>query len=319
MARGARGRDPRLRMPAIQKCIAMLAWDDLRYVLAVARGGTLSAAARALGVSQPTVGRRVDALEHAVGARLFTRGATGYAPTTAGQALVAHVTRMEAEALAAERRVSGHDAGVRGAVRITASEWLAIRVLGPAAAALAERHPGLTLDVVADARRLNLARREADLAIRPRGFDQRDVHQRRLARMQLALYASPAYLSAHGVPDPTRGCEGHQLIVMQDDIGDVARGWLTSHAGRARVTVRTNGREAMATTAAAGAGLACLPRLVGDAFSSLRRIALSRPPPERILYLGVHRDARAIPRVRAVIGFLVDELARLETALAPDR
>src|SRR5262245_3566302 len=112
----------------MQKCRGalswrMIAWDDLRFVLAVARGGTLSAAARALAVAQPTVGRRLAAFERAVGARLFERGVAGLGLTAAGHAVIAHLERMEQEALGVERLVRGRDAGVRGSVRITASEW----------------------------------------------------------------------------------------------------------------------------------------------------------------------------------------------------
>lgn len=295
----------------------MLDWDDLRVVLAVARGGTLSAAARALAVTQPTVGRRIDAFERAVGARLFQRRPSGYALTAAGRAVAGHAERIEREALAAERSIAGRDAGLQGAVRITASEWLVVRVLGPALAGLLDRHTGLAIDLIADPRHLNLARREADIALRPRSFDQRAVHQRRLVRVELGLYASPAYLSAHGAPSFARGCAGHAIVVMHDEIGDIARAWLSSIAPGARIAVRTNGREPMLTMAAAGIGLACLPRIMGDAHAGLRRIAVPRPPPERALWLGVHRDARTIPRVRAVIAFLTDEVRRLQAVFAP--
>jgi DNA-binding transcriptional LysR family regulator len=143
------------------------------------------------------------------------------------------------------------------------------------------------------------------------------VHQRRLVRVELGLYASPAYLSAHGAPSFARGCAGHAIVVMHEEIGDIARAWLSSIAPGARIAVRTNGREPMLTMAAAGIGLACLPRIMGDAHAGLRRIAVPRSPPERALWLGVHRDARTIPRVRAVIAFLTDEVRRLQSAFAP--
>jgi DNA-binding transcriptional LysR family regulator len=295
----------------------MLDWDDLRVVLAVARGGTLSAAARALGITQPTVGRRIDGFERAVGARLFQRRPSGYVLTAAGRAVAGHAERIEREALAAERAITGRDAGLQGAVRITASEWLIARVIGPVLAGLIDRHRGLVIDLIADPRHLNLARREADIALRPRPFEQQAVHHRRLVRIELGLYASPAYLSAHGAPSFAGGCAGHAIVAMHEDVGDIAGAWLSSIAGRARIAVRTNGREAMLTMAVAGGGLACLPRLMGDAHAGLRRIAVPRPPPERTLWLGVHRDARAIPRVRAVIAFLVEELRRLQPAFAP--
>ncbi|HEU4727845.1 MAG TPA: LysR family transcriptional regulator [Kofleriaceae bacterium] len=295
----------------------MLDWDDLRFVLAVARGGTLSAAARALATTQPTVGRRISAFEEAVGARLFHRQPTGYVPTAAGHAVIANLERMEREALDAERLLSGRDVGVRGTVRITTSEWLVVRVLGPAVAGLVAGHPSLTIDVIAEPRHVNLTRRESDLAIRPRAFEHQDVYQRRLARLELGLYASPGYLAAHGAPSFAAGCAGHTFIGLHDEINDIAQPWISAMAAAARIAVRTNGREQMATIAAAGAGLACLPRLVGDSHAGLRRLAVPRPLPERVLWLGIHRDARAIPRVRTVSSFLVEELRRLQPALAP--
>lgn len=297
----------------------MLDWDDLRFVLAVARGGTLSAAARALATTQPTVGRRMSAFEDAIGARLFHRQPGGYVPTAAGHAVLASLERMEREALGVERLLTGRDVGVRGTVRITASEWLVNRVLAPAVAGLLAGHPALTVEIIAEPRHVNLARRESDLAIRPRPFEHQDVYQRRLARLELGLYASPAYLAAHGAPSFAAGCAGHTVIGLHDDISDIAGPWLAAYAAAARTAVTTNGREPMAVMAVAGVGLACLPRLIGDDHTGLRRLAVPRPLPERILWLGAHRDARVIPRVRAVSAFLVDELRRLQPALAPGK
>jgi DNA-binding transcriptional LysR family regulator len=294
----------------------MLAWDDLRYFLAIARHRTLSAAARALRVAQPTVGRRLAAFEAQLGARLFERERDGYALTAAGAAMLAHVEQMERDALAAERVTAGRDAGLRGMVRITASEWLVVRVLGPLLPVFVDRYPALTIDLVADARHLDLSRREADIALRPREFEQTAVYQRTVARLGFGLYASDAYLARHGAPRFEAKCAGHVVIAMTDDTGDVARPWLASIAGAARFAVRTNGREAMATMVMAGVGLACLPRVVGDALG-LRALATPSPPPDRTLWLGVHRDARTIPRVRAATEFLVEELRRRQPALRP--
>lgn len=291
--------------------LATLDWDDLRYALAVARTGSLSAAARALAVTQPTVGRRIDAFERRLGARLFHRRPSGYTPTVAGQQLVAHAERMQREAEAAERGLGGRDAGLDGVVRVTASEWLAVRVVGPALAELALRHPGLCVELITDPRHLDLARREAELALRPRRFEQPAIHQRRVGSLAFGLYASAAYLARHGAP-AFPGCDGHELIAMTDDVGDVARPWLDVAAAGARIVSRTNGREPMAAMAAAGLGLACLPRLVGDATAGLRVLATTPALPSPALWLGVHRDARTIPRVRATATFLTTALqARL--------
>lgn len=292
-------------------------WDDLRTFLAIVRHGSLSAAARALGLAQSTVGRRLDRFERELGARLLERRATSWRPTAAGAVLRAHAERMELEAIAAERAVSGRDSGVRGAVRITASEWLAVRVLAPILAPLLEANPELTVELVADARHLNLGRGEADLALRPSRFPGDSVVARTVARLSFGLYASPEYLARRGRPDFASGCASHTLLAMSEDIGDVARAWLTANCAAARVAARSNGREAMAVLAQAGVGLACLPRVMGDELLGLRALATPTPLPERPLWLGMHRAARSLPRVRAVSRFLGEALARRQPALTP--
>lgn len=286
----------------------MIDWDDLRYFLAVARHRTLSAAAHALGVSQPTVGRRLAAFETLLGARLFERAPDGFSLAASGRSLVAYAKRMETDAIAAERAVIGRDEGLTGTVRITAAEWIAVRLLPTALAPLLARNPTLSICVIADARHLNLGRREADLAIRPSAFQHNTVHQRRLGRVELALYASDEYLARNGASVANQAA-GHSLIVMAADIGDVARSWIASHAKHAHVVARTNGREEMAAMAAAGIGLACLPRVVGDAMPALHRVPTVTPLPARTLWLGVHHDLRTVPRVRATIVALVTGLS----------
>ncbi|WP_437962857.1 LysR family transcriptional regulator (plasmid) [Sorangium sp. So ce119] len=297
----------------------MLDWDDLRYFLAVARHGTLSAAARALKVTQPTVGRRIDAFERRLAAKLFLRSPSGFALSAAGESVLGHAERMEQGALAAELAAGGRDAGLRGHLRVTASEWLAVRVLGPLLVPFLARHPAISVDLVADARWLSLPRREADIALRPAPFEHHEVFQREVARIGFGLYASETYLAERGPPDFDRQCEGHALVTMSDDPPAVADlPWLSAVAGKARVAARTNGREAQATMGAAGVGLVCLPRYLGDATPGLRLLSPPSPPPERALWLGVHRDARAAPRVKALVAFVVDALAPLRRALRPE-
>lgn len=291
-------------------------WDDLRVLLAVARAGTMSAAARSLRVAQPTVGRRIAAFERRLGARLVARSPAGWALSPTGRNLVVHAERMEREALAAATLATGRDEGLTGKVRITASEWLVRSVLGPAVAPFAAQHAGLTLELVADARPLNLARREADIALRPARFRQQDVFQREIAVVEFGLYAAEAYLARHGLPDFSTRCAGHAFIAMTEDMPTIVNvEWLPALVGAARVAVRTNGREPMATLAAAGLGLTCLPRVVGDATPGLRLLATPGPRPTRKLWLGVHRAARSIARVKATLGFLAAAFERLRPAL----
>ena len=294
-------------------------WDDLRFLLAVARHRTMSAAARALRVAQPTVGRRIAALEQRLGARLFERAGTPWALSPAGQAMLAHAEQMEVQALAAAHLVSGRDAGLDGEVRITASEWMIATVLGPRLAPLLTRHPALSIDLVAEARHLNLFRREADIAIRPSRFPQLEIVQRQVAVLGFGLYASDDYLARFGAPDFSVGARGHSLVVAGAEMGKtiVDAAWLPGLVGAARVAARANSRLAMANIAAAGAGIACLPRYLGDATPGLRRIPTPTPNPRPPLWLGTHRDARKVRRVKAVVDFIVEVVARLRSALDP--
>lgn len=297
----------------------MFDWDDLRYFLAVARHGTMSAAARALKVAQPTVGRRIAAFEKRLGSRLFLRAPAGFTLSNAGRSILAHAERMEEEALSAEILAAGRDAGLDGQVRVTASEWIITSVLGPALAPFLSRHSALSIELVADAQHMNLARRDADVAIRPSKFQHQDIFQREIASVEFGLYASDAYLARYGMPNFAGGCAGHVLVGMTEDMRTIVDvDWLPALVGKARVAVRTNGREPMATMAAAGIGIACLPRLVGDATKGLRPLATPTPGPRRLLWVGAHRGTRTVPRVKATLAFIVAVFHRLRPALQPN-
>jgi DNA-binding transcriptional LysR family regulator len=291
-------------------------WDDLRFFLVVARHGTLSASARELKVTQPTVGRRIAALEQLMGARLFARSSAGFVLTPSGARALAFAERMEQDALGVERQLEGRDEGVAGSVRITASEWLVSSVISSLVRPLLSKHPKLSIELVADARHLNLARREADIALRPRRFEQQGVFQRSVGRLAFGLYAERSYLNALGTPQHGDG-RGHVLIGMNDETGDVAREWLESALPHAARSVKTNGRDAMLALARSGVGLACLARIVGDAAPELQQVALSAPSPSPTLWLGMHRDARETPRVRAVVAHLTEQLRMLAPRLNP--
>lgn len=296
----------------------MLDWDDLQCFLAVAQHGTLSAAARALKLTQPTVGRRIATFEARLGAQLFVREAGRFALSDVGRGVLDHAQRMHEHALSAESLARGHDSGVEGPVRITASEWMLRSVLGPALGPLLAAHPRLTLELVADARHLSLPKREADLALRPSRFTHAAVFQRAVAPLEFGIYASETYLGQRGAPDFERGCPGHTFVAMTDDTNHIVeRDWPAGWTEHARVAARTNGREPMATMAAAGVGMACLPRVLGDATPGLRVVATPTPQPVRMLWLGVHRDARRTPRIRVTLAFVAQTLARLSRALHP--
>lgn len=277
-------------------------WDDLRVFLAVAKTGSLTRAAQALGLTQPTVGRRIAALEKRTGARLLERTPTGYATTVAGAAIVSSLERMEGEALAVERMISGHDAGLSGPVRVTAIEWFAARVLAPIFADFTLVHREVTIELLTDVRLFSLTRREADIALSFNRFDQADIFQRKVAEAPHALFAAPSYIERFGKPSCADGMHGHTVIQMDEQHGgQVDAEWLAGLASNAHIAVRSNSREAQARACAAGAGVAVLPRCLGQKTPGLEEIVTPSPPPCRTVWLGVHRDVRQTPRVRALV------------------
>ena len=291
-------------------------WDDLRFLLALARHGTLTAAAASLGVSQPTVGRRIAVLERGMRTPLFERTPTGYRPSEAGRELAIHAARIE-ELMVAVERVSADRRRIRGSVRVTSSEWMCQTVLGPALGRLGETYPELTVELMAEARRVDVFRGESDIAIRAGRFDHPGLVQRRLATVEFGLYAAPSYLARHGPPALRSGSPDQRFLTLTDDagLGDVA--WLRAHASSAQVTARANGRVLLGVLAAAGGGLACLPRLVGDAMPGLEHVPTSPRPPGRELWLGMRADRRSLPRVRAVADALTRALEEAQPRLAP--
>ena len=266
-------------------------WDDLRVFLELARSGSLSGAARALGLSHATVGRRIASLETALGCPLVDRRADGYGLTADGEAVRDLAQGMDERALAIVRRsgqAEGQAETLRGTVRLTMTQALADRFLVPRLGPLRARHPGLDLEVVADNRSFSLARREADLAIRLARPQSGDLFARRLATAAYALYAAP------GAPGA--------LIAFDEALSDLPEAvWLGAHLGDRRVDFRSNSVQAQLAAAKAGFGVALLPCWLAAGEAGLERVPAQAPPLTREAWLVVHRDRKDVPRVRAVI------------------
>lgn len=298
--------------------MAMLDWDDLRSFLAIARHGNLSAAARALKVTQTTMGRRLDALHERSGARLLQKTPAGFVLTPAGERVLGAVERMEAEALSVERAITGEDVRLEGRVRISTVEAFGARVLTPILARLHERHPGIVVELDTDTRNVSLSRREADIAVRMAEFQQHDVVVRRAGEMEFAVYAAPAYLAARGHPDFAAGAPGHARITLQEDLIGVPEGrWFGLQTDAADTVFLANSRDAQLRAAQAGMGLACLPRYLADPEAGLERLATPPPAPSRGIWIGVHADTRHTPRLRAVVEALNEGLRQAAQALSP--
>jgi DNA-binding transcriptional LysR family regulator len=280
-------------------------WSDLRIFLAIAREGTLGAAARKLGQSQPTMGRRLRALERAVGQTLFQRTGEGFVLTDEGAAVLSHAERIEEEALAFERQLGGRDRQLDGMLRISSSDWFGAHLLTPVLAEFARLQPRVVVELLTDARLYSLPRREADLVFRIMPFDEPEVVSRRLLHIEYGVYLKP------GLPPPQAGDgAGTPLITMDTAFGGMPDAvWLTRVLPNAHVASRSNNRDIQARMCALGAGVAVLPRPLGDALPGLTRIELGEPPPGRDTWVGYHRDLKRLARLRALLDLVIERLA----------
>lgn len=285
-------------------------WDDLRYFLAVHRAGTLARAAAVLGINATTVGRRLSDLEQSAATRLFDRTPDGYVLTPAGRDLLPRAERMEAEAIAVEREVVGADQRIEGRVRVTATEMIATRFIAPHLRRFHGAHPAVLLELECTNRKVSLSRREADIALRLARPKEDNVVTRRLASIELALYASPSYLERRGTPrDAERSLEGHSVVLFADSrLFSVENHWFESRIGGATIALRSDSVSSIYSSTVSGLGIALLPRAVADSDPSLCRIATDTAPEPRVIWEAVHEDLRNSARVRAVVDFLRDVL-----------
>jgi DNA-binding transcriptional LysR family regulator len=275
-------------------------WDDLRHLLAIARAGTLAAAARRLRVNQTTVARRLGALEAALGARLFERGEGVLRPTKPGELALARAAEVEQEVQALEQGVAGADGEPAGLVRMTAVPILVNRLLIPAVAALNARHPRLRLELIAESRNLSLTRREADIALRlSRPESGAGAIARRLVHLDYAIYGP-------------RGRPGARLpwITYEEALSHLPQArWIAQLAeGGELAPLAVSDAEALIHATQAGLGKSLLPCVVADRETGLRR--LGEPVLRRELWLLTHRELRHHARIAAAIAWIEDVLDR---------
>ena len=287
-----------------------LNWNDLRYILAAARTGTLVAAARQLGVNETTVARRIAEAERRLGARLFDRAQGGVTPTEAGSIVIAGAEQVELQIQTVEGAVSGADREAAGTTRVTSVPVLVNRILTPALPVLLNAHPLLHVELIAEPRDLSLTKRQADVALRlarPRG-EPRAV-ARRIGQLDYAVYKA------------ARSDQGKLAWITYDEaMADLPQGrWIAERAARggeeiSRVTV--NDAEALIQAVRAGLGMSLLPRLIADRDPELGCLSDSPAELSRELWLMVHPDLRDLTRIRVVMDWLVSVF---DNAASPTR
>lgn len=289
-------------------------WDDLRFALAVADAGGLSAAGRALRVDPATIGRRLDGLEASLKCKLFHRRRQGLVPTPAGAKLILHARRIESEVQALGFEMSAEDRGLAGTVVITTTEPIAAGFVALALPAFEAKHPGIAVEVKTDIRTLDLGRREADIALRLARPTQGDLRGRKLGQAGYALYASRDYLDRRGAP--AAGFAGQLLIDWPVDYTVIPQvPWLRRVANAATVVLRSNSAMTRRAAATSGAGIALLPCILADLDPVLVRIE-SEAAPKQDLWLVTHHDLARVPRIRATLEFLAALAKRSAKRLA---
>jgi DNA-binding transcriptional LysR family regulator len=283
----------------------MLGWDDLRYFLAFARVGSMQAAAKALGVNQSTVQRRLAELEQRVGQRLVERHLGGYRLTELGGELRPAAEAVESAVAAFERRLAACDKGLTGTIRVTCGTILANRLQRtPLIDLFHKRNPGLRVELIISDREFDLPK-EADIAIRG-GEPQDDaLVGRKIAEAPWAVYASRAYVERHGRPECPADIERH--FVVDCVAKHPGAEWLRSVAPRATIVSRADNHPGLILAVRSGAGLAALLAFQGDGESELVRV-IDRIDLVTPYYLLMHRDMQQTPRVRAFADFVASEI-----------
>jgi DNA-binding transcriptional LysR family regulator len=285
-------------------------WDDLRFFLAVARRGGLSAAAREIGCEASTVQRRMQRFERNLGVRLFDRRARGYALTQAGEELLVASERLELELLAISRTMAGRDDQPSGNVRFTTVDAYTSFLLRPHLESFHARYPNIDLEVLVGPELRSLTRREADVALRPDASPvEHGVIARRACTAAVAVYASRKYVAAHGRPRTLDDLGGHRFVTGSAALSHVAFAqMLRKRAPTARVVLQSDSVLVQLDGVRMGIGVAALPCYLADVEPKLERLFPPEPAFGTPMWLVIHSDLRRSARVRALVDHLYDAL-----------
>jgi len=270
-------------------------WNDLRYFLAVTSAGSLSAAARALGVEHTTVSRRIEALERVLAVRLFDRFARGWALTEAGKALLPQAQRVEDEIHGLLRQATGANSGL-GTVRVSAPPAIAAHWIAPGLPQIRAKLEGIDIQLGAETAQIDLSRREADIAIRFKRPQTPDLAVRQIATIRYYLCATTEYLAGR---DPGRW----EFIGYDESLAETPQQeWLKAFAAGRRFILSSNDLGVIASATRNGAGIAVLP----DYLAAGLIMTGSNCPVQRKLWMVIHDDVRKSPSVRRTADVLAE-------------
>lgn len=284
-----------------------LNWDDLRYLLAAARAGSCAAASRQLGVAVSTVTRRLNALQQAVGRPLVILNTDGLLLTQDGEAMVEDARKVE-EAFASLQRRLSEDARIAGQVRLSAVGTIASEFLAPAAGDFCARFPTIELTLVGETQMVDVLRGEADIVVRLSRPRQDRLISRQITTIPMGIYASRAYVDAHGMPeDAAATLAGHRLVALVREFDNLPMSrWLIERCDPAQIVFRGSQTVMCERAIRAGAGIGILPVVMADGLVEVARPDDLAPEP---VWIGYHEDVRRVPRIRAVVDWVIETLA----------
>src|SRR5215207_4747784 len=289
----------------------MFDWNDLRYFLAIAREGSTLSAAKALGVSQPTVQRRLTALEGRIDRKLVEHHPTGYRLTELGKTLLPHAEDVERSVVGFRRQLMSGGQELSGTLRVTCPEGMASRFLAPLIESFRAKYPELRVDLIMTDRRLDLTKGEAEVAVRMHEPGEESLIARKIADSQWAIYASRSYIKRHGRPERPEDLDRHAIVEFGGEMAHIHAGrWLRITAPRATVAARGGSMLGVLAAVKSGAGLAPLPMLLGGTEDDLEPVLAPVPELDSKIYLVMHSDLRRNARVRAYCDFVGKEITR---------
>lgn len=289
-----------------------ISWDDQRIFLAVLKAGSLAGAARALGLSHPTVRARIESLERSLGTVLFTRSVNGLTPTETAETLREAASTMAMAADLFVRQASAPIGEIAGSVRISVPDIIGVELMPAILRTLYEKHPRLRIELSLSNAQADVLAHEVDIAVRTVAPRQGSLVARRVTRYAIAFFASPDYLARHGTPMTTDDLADHLLIGPDRDPTDLA---IAARLGPGfapdRFALRTDSHPAQVAAARAGAGIAVCQVPLGNSDPRLIRVLPDYELHVLEVWTVTHENLSRVPRVRAVLDHLAEAFSRL--------
>ncbi len=284
-------------------------WDDLRFFLALSREGSVSGAGKALGVNHTTVARRIGALEDQIGTRLFDHTADGYEMTQAAENMYAHALKIEETTQAIDRDVFGQDAELKGRLKLTIAHDVASRLLIPKIAKFRSAYPCIDLDIMTTTGLVDLAAREADIAVRLTAKPPDYLVGREVLPLRHGVYGAPKYLASR---------DGPADVILFRGESEMSP-WVTENYPDARVVLQVDDGGTIAAAVRSGLGIARIPCFIGDSDTGLRRIDLPLAPSDWGIWILSHVDLRSTARVRVCREFLAEIITQQRALVLGER